>query len=413
LQWELDVPAVENHTRPFSQAKAMYAYVDETGNTGNGIFDPQQPLFITAAMMTRTNFDAVRTQDVKGIAKKLGVDVLHAKELGVGKIEEVADDLLKVVKEADARFFVSRLEKRYLATAKVYDTYFDAGENLAVPWHAYWIRPLRLMLMFKLAEYVITEEIARTVWDCITAPNERKSKAFFVEGAKAMLLRAPNLPDQRSCQIVTEALEWAIKNPESFSTHIRDKINRNSHSPNFVAFSNLMDGLDQTAKAWKRPVREIVHDRQHEFEKTLIQWHEVYSRPELVDVKPLYWPGEKEPLSLSKTPGSKFRIDTEGTSAGLQVIDVVLWLFNRVVNDKNIGPCGARLLKRALQRGLQNDLSFDGVGEFVEQKLDEIWNSPMTDEQIAEGAAMMAREQESRIEAMRDYLAQKALPTDR
>ncbi len=117
----------------------MYAYVDETGNTGNALFDPEQPVFITAAMMTKTNFDAVWKGDLKAIAGRVGVSALHANELGIGRIEEIADDLLRVIKKADARFVVSRLEKSYLAAAKVFDTYFDAGENLAVPWHAYWI----------------------------------------------------------------------------------------------------------------------------------------------------------------------------------------------------------------------------------------------------------------------------------
>jgi hypothetical protein len=103
----------------------MYAYVDESGNTGYQIFDPEQPLFVTAAMMTKTNFDAVRNVDLAAVARKVGAAALHANELGVSRIEEIADDLLKIIKKADARFFVSRLEKRYLAAAKVYDTYFD------------------------------------------------------------------------------------------------------------------------------------------------------------------------------------------------------------------------------------------------------------------------------------------------
>ena len=51
----LDHAANSEHIRPtlFANPSVMYAYVDETGNTGNRIFDPDQPLFITAAMMTR------------------------------------------------------------------------------------------------------------------------------------------------------------------------------------------------------------------------------------------------------------------------------------------------------------------------------------------------------------------------
>lgn len=387
----------------------MYAYVDETGNTGNQLFDPEQPVFVTAAMMTKTNFDAVRKGDLKAIAARVGERALHANELGINRIEEIADDLLRIIKRADARFFVSRIEKRYLAAAKVFDTYFDAGENLAVPWHAYWIRPLRLVLMFKVATYILDEEIARIVWDCVTAKTEAKSKRHFLDAAEAILARAPHLPDARSREIVTQAMQWAILNPENFSTHIRDKVNRNAHSPNFVAFTNLMDGLHRASKAWNRPVREIVHDRQHQFEKTLIQWHEVFSRPELANEKPLYWPGEEEAITLSKTPGSKLRIDTEENSPGLQTIDVVLWLFKRLITNKDIGPQGARLLNRVFQRGWQNDLSFDGVGNIVEKQLDEIWNAPISEEQTRRGAMTLAKEQKNRMAALKAYVAEKAI----
>lgn len=45
----------------------MYAYVDETGNTGKDIFNIEQPLFITAALVTKTNFDVLYKQDIKVI----------------------------------------------------------------------------------------------------------------------------------------------------------------------------------------------------------------------------------------------------------------------------------------------------------------------------------------------------------
>lgn len=185
-------------------------------------------------------------------------------------------------------------------------------------------------------------------------------------------------------------------------------MSRNTHSPNFVAFSSLMDGLHKASKAWNRPVREIVHDRQNQFEKTIIRWHEVYSRPELANEEPLHWPGEKEPITLSKTPGSKLRIDTDDNSPGLQVIDVVLWLFKRIITDKDIGPQGARLLNRVFQRGWQNDLSFDGVSGAVEKQLEEIWNAAISEEQARFGAELLAKEQENRMAALKAYVAETA-----
>ena len=169
-----------------------------------------------------------------------------------------------------------------------------------------------------------------------------------------------------------------------------------------------MDGLDKASKAWKSPVREIVHDEQSQFERTLRQWHAVFSRPDLADGEPTYWPGEDEPLSLSKAPGSKFRMATEETSPGLQVIDVALWLFKRVVTDKDIGPRGARLLNRVFQRGSQNDLSFVGVGAALEQKLGETMDAQLTEQQMEDGARLMAKAEENRIAAMKDYTMKKA-----
>jgi hypothetical protein len=228
-----------------------------------------------------------------------------------------------------------------------------------------------------------------------------------------MLARAPNLPDARSRQVVTEGLRWALENPENFFTHLRDRVHRNMHSPNFVAFTVLMDGLERTSKAWASPVREIVHDAQSQFEKTFRTWHEVHSRPDLAEIEPVRWPGEDEHLLLSAAPGSVLRIATDETSPGLQVTDVVLWLFKRVVTDREIGPRGARLLDRVFLRGSQNDFSFAGVGDILEQKIDEIMEAPLSEEQMAAAARLMARAEENRVAAMREYLANKASQGER
>ena len=381
----------------------MWAYIDQTGNTGNRIFDAEQPIFITAAMMTRTNFDLTRSATIEGAAASLGVKVLHANELGMSRIEVIAPKLLQTLKKSDARFFVARLEKKYLAAAKVFDTYFDAGENLAVPWQAYWLRPLRLKLTFNLAHFILNEDIAQRVWDCVTATSEAKSKIHFSEGATEILARVSALPDARSQQIVREAMQWAIENPENFATFMPDKINRYAHSPNFVAFTILLDGLQQGSNYWRRPIKEIIHDRQSQFEKTISQWHEVVSRPDIVDVEPLRWPGESEPLSVSKVPGSTFRMATDETSAGLQVIDTVLWLFKRMFNGKDFGPNTAQLMNWILQRAYQRDFSFAGVAQEAEERSGKFMDAKFSDAQMAEGAKMLSAYEERRRKAMEEY----------
>ena len=381
----------------------MYAYVDETGNTGNRIFDPEQPLFITAAMMTKTNFDAIWKGDLAAIAKKIGVQALHANELGVGKIEVIADDLLRVVKAAKARFYLARLEKRYLAATKVIDTYFDSGENLAVPWQSYSLRPLRLLLTFKVAHYVLTDSIAQTIWDCLMGKSERTSVALFVEGAKGILTNVDRLPDQRSRQVVTGAMEWAIANPENFSIHTKDRAFRYSHSPNFVAFTSLVLGIDETSKVWNHTVREIVHDRQHDLETVMRAHHEmvVNASEDL-----FHWPGEA-PLSMRRVPGSALRIATEETSPGLQIIDVVLWLFKRVITAKTIGPNSARLLNQVYRNARQNDFSFSGVGRNLEAHMQMVMSAELGEDQWEFSRKFLTKTEDSRRAAMAEYASNK------
>ncbi len=382
----------------------MHAYVDETGNTGLAIFDKTQPLFITAAMITKSDFDLLRGQDLARVAAKVGQPALHAAELGTAKIELVAKDLLKLVKAHDARFVLCRVEKRFLAASKVFDTYFDGGENLAVPWAAYNLRHLRMTLVFKIAACILDEEVARTVWEGITSDRADKSVAVFVKAAREMLNRVERVPDERSREIIRDAMEWAIANPENFSVHTKDKVNRLAHSPNLVAFVNLLTGVERASKAWGRSCTEIVHDRQSQFERTFRQYHELVSNasPEVIE-----WPGEP-PISMRNVPGSRLRVATEKTSPGLQVIDVVLWLFKRVIAGHEVGPNAAKLLHRVYARAWQNDFSFNGVGNQVERQLDDIMDRPMSEEQLQLGRDMVAHGEERRKAVMRQYATTKA-----
>jgi uncharacterized protein (DUF2252 family) len=81
----------------------MWAYIDETGNTGNRIIDPNQPVFIAAALATKTNFDLVYGHDVARSAKTARVAALHANELGIGRIELIARDLRRILRAAEVK----------------------------------------------------------------------------------------------------------------------------------------------------------------------------------------------------------------------------------------------------------------------------------------------------------------------
>jgi hypothetical protein len=374
----------------------MFAYVDETGNTGGNLFDPEQPWFVTIGLMTKANFDVLertlfQARDANGEAD------FHANEVGFEKIEQIAPKLLAVSKKRDARFFISRVEKLYLATAKVIDTVFDSYENNAVPWHVYNFRPLKLILLFKLAHYVLDENMVKLFWESLMHKNSKRASELFVNACRAILVRVDNLPDKRSREIAREAFTWAIENYHRITVHSETKLIRYGHMPNMVAFTNLIDGIERQSQAWGNAVKIIKHDRQTQFEKSLAFVQELCAN---ADPTPIEWPSMGK-YSLQKVNGSKFVVANRFESPGIQLVDIVLWPFARMNTGDDLPEHSHRFMKYALSKGHYNDFSFDGVYCNLDKEMRPIMEAPFSEEQLAMAKEMIERWEGRRLADMR------------
>jgi hypothetical protein len=301
----------------------IFAYVDESGNTGKNIFDQAQPDYYTAALVNKGDFDATYGERIKAIAQKVGAEAIHANELGLGRLEEIAGDLHALLAASKAHFFVGRVEKSYLLATKMFDVLFDSGENAAVAWHNYNIRPLKIMLAFKLAA-VIDDEIAREFWKCLLLPSEEASRKMLPAICEALKARLSSLPDERSSKVLGDGLDWIIKHPESVHLADEQTIAKQGHFPNLVAFTNLLQGLQTFSQRWKRKIARITHDEQNEFGRMLQSSHAMFSNaaPDVIE-----WAGERYTLQMA--PGSQFVIKGDEESAGIQMADVALWLYSQ------------------------------------------------------------------------------------
>jgi Protein of unknown function (DUF3800) len=375
----------------------MFAFVDETGNTGANLLDESQPDFFTAALITKTNFDMVYAADVARLAKKFGSESLHGKDLGFGRVEEIAADLLKIFKKADARFFISRVEKRYLLASKIFDTFFDSGENAAAPWHVYNIRPLRIVIALKVAT-IVHEEVAKQFWTMLLDRSDARQKAALPGICQALIDRVGELPDQRSRDIVSDTLTWARDNPETIHIHLDSRQARHGHMPNMVAFTNLLEGLEGFSKRWERRVRRITHDRQSEFEKTLAFYHELYSN---ASDEPIQLIGETH--VLQKVVGSEFEVKADTESAGIQAVDIVLWLYLQFTRGEEFPPNCAKLMNYVFRHAHMHDFSFEGVNNRIEREFGHILRGDLTEEQEAQARQMMQLAEQRRQESMAQY----------
>jgi hypothetical protein len=355
-------------------------------------------------LIAKGDFDANYREKVAAVAKKAGANALHGKELGIRRIETVAGDLLSVLRSSGVHFFLARVEKRYLLATKIFDSLFDSGENAAVAWHHYNIRPLRLTLAFKLAS-IVEEGIARKFWACILERNEDACRKMLVEVCEALLPNVDNIPDERSRVIFREGLKWARAHPESIQIHVDQKIALQGHFPNMVAFANLLDGLERHSKRFKKPVARITHDKQSEFEKTLATWHSMFSNAAPDEIR---WAGET--YTLQKVVGSQFEVKEDSESAGIQVIDTVLWLYSQLRKSKPVPPGCLSLLTHVFANGWENDFSFKGVERTLLENYGDRMFGPISAEQESIARAALAEIEKARQKSMAQYQVDKLPP---
>ncbi|WP_221795219.1 DUF3800 domain-containing protein [Aquisediminimonas sediminicola] len=388
----------------------MYVFVDESGNTGAHLFDEAQPVFLTVALMTRTDFDAIYSKPIADLSRKVGDTQLHAAKLGVTRIEEIARPLHKLLQRADPRFFVSRVEKRYIIATKMFDLLFDPGENRAASPHIYFMRPLRITFAVKFAG-IVTKVMARAFWASMMETNADRARDGMTQFCDDVLALLPGVQDKGFVERISPAIEWARENPEAIYFHSDGRIARQGHLPNLVGFGYLMDGVEAQSQAWRRPVRRIRHDRQSEFEAALRWWHDLYANasPERV---PLMM---GELFKAQRAGGSTFEISTAEASPGIQVTDVVMWLFNRLHREKEIGADSLRLMQWVFRRARQNDFSFDGVLGALDARYVHIMTEPMEEARLdaaREQLAIIDATTKGRVEAYRVEKAARQIEGD-
>ena len=74
----------------------MFFHIDESGNTGNNLFDAAQPTLSYGVLSSKLNADALAQAAHASMLRALGVDSLHANQLGVASLTTIVPTLIKL-----------------------------------------------------------------------------------------------------------------------------------------------------------------------------------------------------------------------------------------------------------------------------------------------------------------------------
>lgn len=170
-----------------------------------------------------------------------------------------------------------------------------------------------------------------------------------------------------------------------------------------VGFGNLLGGIERQSALWNRGVDRIVHDRQHEFASAIRFWHQMFANAR-EDAVMVPFSGK---LVLRRVFGSHLEISSARECAGIQIIDVILWLFARSLKE-DLPPNCQRLLDYVHSRAHADDFSFANAAEHAGDMVDALQSTEMSPELEARARALGGEIERRRLAGMAQYANEKA-----
>lgn len=374
----------------------MFFYVDESGQTGPNLFDAAQPMLYYGVLSSRMNLDVVAEPILASMRRRLQVPRLHAAELGVGRLVAISPGLVQLSKRLEMRFDIYRVAKPDHAIICFFDQVFDQGMNPAMTWTGYWT-PLRYMLLLKLAT-LFDEQLARKAWAARIEPNDQIALPLMQEVCVELRSRVQSLPDARSRQLVSDALTWAERNPTEISFNVASKKDMLQITPNVIGFQSVMHGVAARIKVTGRQASRIVVDQQSQFNKAQRTLAEFFQKAR--GFKASMGPGMPE-VDHTKMPKVPIEFSSSSGSAGLELTDLHLWIFRRVMEGVRLPPELTALVRLHIHRTRTDEISLRAIESRWTRWFKQIPElEDMSAEQIERARVILAKDEARRMQAV-------------
>jgi len=350
----------------------MFFHIDESGNTGNNLFDLNQPRLSYGVLSSRTNVDALCKNIHRKILNKINDEQIHANELGIGGLCNIASELIELQKKMHFDFDYYFIDKDAYALVKFFEAVFDAGLNEAVKWEAYWT-PMRFMLIHKLS-ILFDEALIKESWRLCTAKRIEKHKDDIVQLLSALKERTEaSVLDKRSKELIIDAFDFGISNPTKIDFGSADP---KMDSPNAIGFQFVVAAIARKVrKKNRKKASSIIIDRQSEFNKSQITTHyrqgliangirnAPHNEKEYYLRHPLHAGLEHDEIMLKGLPDNELTVTKSSESIGLQVVDVYLWIANKLISGNQVPDELMALWNKFSNRSLIDGISLDGMAE--------------------------------------------------
>lgn len=198
--------------------------------------------------------------------------------------------------------------------------------------------------------------------------------------------------DDRSKELIIDAFEFGINNPLSldFGTN-----NSKMISPNAVGFQFVIAAIARRVRQKKRKnIYSIIVDRQSQFNNAQLETHSYYKKisegfksasPDekfIFTHHPLYKDFSEDDVLKIGLPDKDISISKSSDSIGLQIVDVYLWIANKLLSKINLPKELRDLWSLFGHKTLIDGISLEGMGERFSKFFDNLPATKNIDEDM-------------------------------
>ncbi|MCF1297447.1 DUF3800 domain-containing protein [Acinetobacter nosocomialis] len=374
----------------------VFFYIDESGHTGNNLFDRTQPYLYYGVVGSMVNLDILAKEDILNLRKKFGVDRLHAAELGEGKLIHLISELKEISKKFSITFDFYRVKKDDYPVICFFDQVFDQGINPAMTWSGYWT-PLRYVILGKL-NFLFNEELKKAAWEARLCSKDEEADEKVIYICEKLISRLEKLNDTRLKELFFDVLIWAKNNVRKLSFNAKTKKEKNFISPNLIGFQSVYWGIANRAKKKKRKVLGITVDQQDQFNRVQGHLLQIYRNAEGFFFPYDFGLGGMDyrniPMTIPKFQSSKF-------SVGLEIVDIYLWLFKRYLDGKLSNPSLINFIKSQMNKVYWDEVSIKATSQRFNTWMQDL--PDVTYEQILVAKKMKKKEEIERKKNIEQY----------
>ena len=352
--------------------QSMFFFIDESGNTGNNLFDASQPVLCYGTLSSRLNPDALGKSAHAGMLRKLGVTCLHANELGLSRLSAIAPALIRLQKRFDFSFDYWYMHKPTYALSMLFEAIFDHEKNRALKWDKD-SAPMALPVFHSLAR-LCDEELLKKAWTLRIA-NDIDRRITEVAALLRVLWERSRASDMDggTKRLFDAALGFGIWNPDALDFGSSYK---NLHAPNVRGFQFVLAAIARRLREANRTdALSIKADRQSEFNAAQADVHDIEKQlsEDLAAAsenerrrylaQPFFEGTDDEDVLGTGMPRQEIEFVASESSIGLQLVDIYLWIMRRARSGKKVFGELENLGRLVDKRTCVESVSPEGIGE--------------------------------------------------